>query len=156
MLELNVVGATFLLHRILPSMIERGFGAVLNVGSSAGMVAMPGTATYGASKGYLNHLSEALRAELAGTGVSITVLCPGPVPTEFQDVANTHARQPLPRALEVSAPDCAAEAVEALRRGHARVIPGLTMKAAVLSVEALPKAWVRPFLDRAGRRVRRG
>jgi len=155
MLELNVVGATFLLHRLLPPMIERGFGAILNVGSSAGMIASPGMGGYGATKAYLNHLSEALRAEVAGTGVSVTVLCPGPVPTEFQEVANTAARAPLPRALVVSVEDCAEQAVDALRRGHARVIPGLPMKAAILSLESVPKALLRPFLERAARRVRR-
>src|SRR5262249_24103418 len=87
MLELNVVSLTFLLNRLIPPMTKRGFGAILNVGSVAGMVPSPGMGSYAATKAYVNHLSEGLRAELAGTGVSVTALCPGPVATEFQEVA---------------------------------------------------------------------
>jgi short-subunit dehydrogenase len=153
MLELNVVGATFLLHALLPSMIERGFGAVLNVGSAAGMFPSPGAATYAASKAYLNHLTEALRGELAGTGVSVTALCPGPVPTEFREVAGSGPRPPVPEALRVEATDCAEAAIAALRAGKARVIPG-PMRAAVVSIESVPRALVRPLLARMGRRIR--
>jgi hypothetical protein len=154
MLELNVVSATYLLHRLLPSMIARGSGAVMNVGSSAGMLAQPGFAVYGASKAYLNHLNEALAAELAGTGVTLTVVCPGPVPTEFQEVADTASRREIPRAFHVSAEQVAEESVRALERGQVRVIPGAAMKAAVLSLEVVPKAAVRPILRRVGRRLR--
>ncbi len=84
LLELNVVTATYLLHRLVPPMITRGAGAILNVGSSAGMLPGVGSSTYAASKAYVNHLSEALAAELRSTGVTVTTLCPGPVPTEFQ------------------------------------------------------------------------
>lgn len=156
MLELNVVSATFLLHRLVPRMVERGSGAVLNVGSSAGMLPSPGTGAYASTKAYLNHLSEALRAELEGTGVTVTSLCPGPVETEFQEVAGTRSRKPMPRAFHVSAEQCAEDAVEALKRGRARVIPGLPLRLAVLSLESVPKALVRPFLGRSGRRIREG
>jgi short-subunit dehydrogenase len=154
MLELNVVSATFVLNRLIPSMVKRGFGAILNVGSAAGMFPSPGMGSYAATKAYLNHLSEGLRAELAGTGVSVTALCPGPVATEFQDVAGARARPPMPRAFHVDVALCAEESVRALKRGRARVIPGVAMKAAVLSVEAIPKAVVRPFLRRAAKRLR--
>ena len=155
MLELNVVSAAFLLHRLLPPMIRRGFGAVLDVGSVAGAVPSPGMVAYAATKAFVNHVGEGLRAELAGTGVSHTTLCPGPVETEFQAVAGTGARPPMPRALYVDARVCAEEAVRAMKRGRPRVIPGSTVKAAMLSVEALPKAVVRPFLRRAASKLRR-
>lgn len=154
MIELNVVSATWLIHRLLPSMIERRYGAIMNLGSSAGMVARPGSAVYGASKAYLNHLNEALVAELVDTGVTLTAVCPGPVPTEFQEVAGSHIRPSLPGPLHVSVEQCAEEAVVALERGEPRVIPGWPMRAAVLAVEALPKAAVRPFLRRAARRLK--
>ncbi len=154
MLELNVVSATFLLHRLVPGMVERGAGAVLDVGSSAGMLPSPGMGAYASTKAYLNHLSEALRAELAGTGVTVTSLCPGPVETEFQEVAGTGAREPMPRLLYVTAEQCAEEAVLAMRRGDARCIPGLPLRVAVVALEAVPKALVRPFLGRTGRRIR--
>ncbi|HVY47909.1 MAG TPA: SDR family oxidoreductase [Minicystis sp.] len=154
MLELNVVSATFLLRRVVPGMIARGFGAIMNLGSSAGMLPGVGMSTYAASKAYLNHLSEALRAELAGTGVSVTVVCPGPVPTEFQEVAGTRDRAPMPEAFHVDAVTCAEEAVDALRRGRARVIPGAPMRAAVVSLESVPRVLVRPFLKKQAARVR--
>jgi short-subunit dehydrogenase len=153
MLELNVVSATYLLHRVVPGMVARGFGAILNVGSSAGMAAAPEMVTYSATKAYLNLLSEGLRAELAGTGVSVTALCPGPVSTEFQAVAGVR-RQPMPAAFHVDATECAEEAVAALKAGRARVIPGLPMRAAMVSLESVPKALVRPMLARMASRIR--
>lgn len=155
MLDLNVVAATLLVHRLVPGMVERGFGGVLNIGSSAGMLPSPGTAVYASTKAYVNHLSEALRAELVGTGVVVTVVCPGPVPTEFQDVAGLAARPSLPKILRVDVDSCAEQAVAALERGAPRVIPGLPMRAVVLGLEALPRIALRPMLDRVGRRLRR-
>jgi short-subunit dehydrogenase len=155
MIELNVVSATFLLHRLLPGMIERGFGAILNVGSSAGMFPGPGMAVYASTKAYVNHMSETLTGELAGTGVSVTSLCPGPVPTEFQVVAERDLLK-TPKAMIVDVEACAEDAVSALKKGRARVIPGLAMSVAVSSLEALPKAMLRPLLRRAGRKKRAG
>ena len=155
MLELNVVSATFLLHRLLPPMVGRGFGAILNVGSTAGMFALPGFSTYAASKAYVNLLSEALHAELTGTGVTVTVLCPGPVPTEFQEVAGSTGRNPMPKAFHIDAAQCADEAVRALKAGEARIIPGAAVRAAMLSVEALPKAVQRAAAVQMGKRARR-
>jgi uncharacterized protein len=153
MLELNMVSATYLLHRLIPPMVANGFGAILNVGSIAGMVPNPGSAAYGATKAYLNLLSETLRAELAGTGVVLTALCPGPVATEFQEVAGSVGKNPLPAAAWVDAGECARQGLWALRRGKARVVPGLVKAVAVL--EALPKPILRPVMAKMGRRLRR-
>lgn len=154
MLELNVVSATYLLHKIVPLMVGRGSGAILNVGSVAGVFPSPGMGVYAASKAYVNHLTECLRAELGGTGVSITLLAPGPVPTEFQEVAGTEARAPLPKIMTVDAVTCATEAIEGLKRGDARVIPGGPLRAFVLSGEATPKALIRPVLARMAAKLR--
>ena len=156
LLELNVVTATFLLHRLVPPMVGRGFGAILNVGSTAGMFPSPALAVYSASKAYVNLLSDALHAELAGTGVHVTVLCPGPVPTEFQEVAGSGGRSPMPKAFHVDAVRCAEEAVAALEAGHARIIPGAAVRAAMLSVEALPKVVARQVAVRMARKARGG
>ncbi len=156
MLELNVVSATFLLHRLIPPMIGRGFGAVLNVGSTAGMFPSPGLGVYSATKAYVNLLSEALHAELAGTGVSVTVLCPGPVPTEFQEVAGTAGRHAMPKPFHIDAAQCAEEAVAALKAGEARRNPGIRVRAAMVSVEALPKVVVRQMALRMAKRERAG
>ena len=86
-IQVNIVALTSLTRRLLPQMISRKRGAILNVSSSAGFLPIPGMAVYAASKAYANSFSEALRAELCGTGVTVTALCPGPVHTEFGDVA---------------------------------------------------------------------
>ncbi|MCC6553142.1 MAG: SDR family oxidoreductase [Polyangiaceae bacterium] len=155
MLELNVVSATYLLHRLVPGMVARGAGAILDVGSSAGFAPRPEMVAYSATKAYLNQLTEGLRAELAGTGVSVTALCPGPVPTEFQAVAGER-RHTMPEVFHVDAVTCAEQAVAALKAGRARVIPGLPMRAAMVSLESIPKVLVRPFLARMAARIRGG
>jgi short-subunit dehydrogenase len=147
MIELNVVSATFLLHRLIPGMVARGRGAVLNVGSTAGMFPSPGLGVYSATKAYVNLLSECLSAELAGTGVTVTALCPGPVPTEFQEVAGTAGKNPMPKAFHIDAVQCAEEAVAAMRAGEPRCIPGAAVRATMTSVELLP----RPLLRMAAR-----
>ncbi len=152
MLELNMISATLLLHRLIPGMVKRGFGAILNVGSTAGMVEMPGFAGYGATKAYFNHLSEALRGELSGTGVVLTALCPGPVETEFQAVAGTDKRGKLPALIHVDVVDCAEQAIAGLKRGRARVIPGLL---GAVPLGGLPRLLTRPIFARAGKKVRR-
>jgi uncharacterized protein len=154
MLELNMVSATHLLHWMIPPMVARGFGAILNVGSTAGMVPYPGMAAYGATKAYLNQLSESLRAELAGTGVVVTALCPGPVATEFQEVAGSEGKNPLPKFAWVSARACAEEGLSALKKGKARVVPGPAR--ALSALEAVPKPLLRPALARMGAKIRRG
>jgi len=154
MLELNVVSTTYLLHRLVPPMIARGHGAVMNVSSTNAMLAQPGLGAYAATKAYLSHLNEAVSAELVGTGVTLTAVCPGPVATEFQAVADLASRPEIPRVFYVSAAEVAEDAVAAMERGQVRVIPGAAMKAAMFSVELLPKAALRPVLRRVGRRLR--
>src|SRR5205085_3775871 len=90
----NIAALTFLTRHLLPRMIERKRGAILNVSSSAGFLPIPGMGVYAASKAYVNSFSEALRAELHNTGVCVTALCPGPVQTEFGDVAKRLGGQP--------------------------------------------------------------
>lgn len=153
-LDVNVVAPTLLLQRLLPEMVRRGSGAVLNVGSSAGSVPSPSLGVYAATKAYVNQLNEVLVAELDGTGVTVTALLPGPVETEFQSVSGSDRRPPLPGPLWVSAREVAEQAVRGLKRGKARVVPGGAMLAALLSMEAMPKAFLRPFLKRVARRFR--
>ena len=75
----NIVALTTLTRHLLPRMIAKGRGGILNVSSSAGFLPIPGFAVYAATKAYVTSFSEALRAELRGTGVSVCALCPGPV-----------------------------------------------------------------------------
>src|SRR3989442_633084 len=83
----NVVALTSLTRHLLPQMIANRRGGILDVSSSAGFLPIPGDAVYAATKAYVTSFSEALRAELRGTGVSVCAVCPGPVHTEFQEVA---------------------------------------------------------------------
>jgi short-subunit dehydrogenase len=154
LLELNVVGLTYLLHRLVPPMLGRGSGAILNVGSTAGMFPSPGFGVYSASKAYVNLLSEVLFAELAGTGVTVTVLCPGPVATEFQEVAGNSDHRAMPKAFHIDAVQCAEEAVAGLKERRARVIPGGRVRAAMLPIESLPKAVVRQIAGQMAKKLR--
>src|SRR5215831_1122613 len=83
----NVVALTSLTRHLLPQMIAKQHGGILNVSSSASFLPIPGFAVYAASKAYVTSFSEALRAEVRGRGVSVCTLCPGPVQTEFQEIA---------------------------------------------------------------------
>lgn len=155
-LEVNVVAPTLLLQRLIPRMVARGFGAVLNVGSSAGSVPSPLLGVYAATKAYLNLLNEVLATELAETGVVVTALLPGPVETEFQSVAGSDRRPPLPRPFWVDAAKVAKLGVKGLKKGRVRVVPGGAMLAAVLAAESVPKALLRPLAKRAAKLFQRG
>src|SRR5207247_6759013 len=87
MLLVDVMALTSLTRRLLPHMVAKRRGGILNVSSSAGFLPIPGDAVYAATKAYVTSFSEALRAELRGTGVSVCAVCPGPVRTEFQEIA---------------------------------------------------------------------
>jgi uncharacterized protein len=171
LLELNVVTATFLIHRVLPGMIARGAGGILNIGSIAGIVSKPGSAVYGASKSYLNALSEALHAELRSTGVIVTGVLPGPVPTEFGSMAHKADAAPvaehgdaapsprqdpvkMPPVFLVSAERCAEDAVAGLAAGCSRVVPGAAVKVLAKVMDNLPRPVVRAVLSRAATRMR--
>lgn len=88
MMQLNMVALTELSYYFVQGMVERGDGRILNVGSSAGFLPGPLQAVYYASKAYVNSFSQAIANELQGTGVTVTVLCPGPVATEFQEAGD--------------------------------------------------------------------
>ena len=87
MMEVNMVALTRLTRAVLPGMIERKRGAILNVSSSASFLPISNFAVYAATKAYVTSFSEALRGELHGAGVHVSALCPGPVRTEFTEVA---------------------------------------------------------------------
>ena len=82
-IQLNVVALTRLAHAVLPGMLERGHGGILNVSSMAGFVLSPGGATYAATKAFVTSFSESLHAEVRKRGVHVTALCPGFTRTEF-------------------------------------------------------------------------
>jgi short-subunit dehydrogenase len=141
----NVVALTSLTRRLLPQMIAKKRGGILNVSSSAGFLPIANFAVYAATKAYVTSFSEALRAELRGTGVSVCALCPGPVHTEFGDVASRPGGQPEsgPEFAYVPAQQVAREALAALEGDRPLVIPGLAMKLGMFLVRITPMAILR-------------
>jgi uncharacterized protein len=141
----NVVALTLLTRRLLPQMIAKRRGGILNVSSSAGFLPIPGDAVYAATKAYITSFSEALRAELRGTGVGVCAVCPGPVHTEFQAVARRPGAQPKSgsKLFFVSAEQVVREALAALEADRPLVIPGFAMKFAMLVSRLMPMPLLR-------------
>ena len=141
----NMVALTSLTRRLLPEMIARRRGAILNVSSSAGFLPIPGFAIYAATKAYVTSFSEALRAELRGTGVSVCALCPGPVHTEFQEVAKRPGGQSEsgPDFVHVSVGQAVRDALAAVEADRPLVIPGLVMKLGMFLVRITPMSILR-------------
>lgn len=151
MIRTDVEAVAHLCSLVLPGMVERGRGAVLNVASTAAFQPMPGQAGYAASKAFVVSYSQALRGELRGTGVTVTALCPGPVETEFAEAAGfdpEEAEAALPRFMWVSAEDVAAAAVEGLDRGRALVIPGAANRIGAMGGRLAPRSLLVPMLAR--------
>lgn len=145
MLAVNVTALTLLTRSLLPGMIAQGRGAILNVSSTAGFLPIAGFAVYAATKAYVTSFSEAIRAELHGTGVTVTSLCPGPVPTEFTQVAARPGAKPdrSPEFVRVSAQEVARAGLAAIERGRPLVIPGFVMKVGMLVVRIMPLSILR-------------
>src|SRR6266700_1839702 len=141
----NIVALTTLTRHLLPRMIARRCGGILNVSSSAGFLPIPDFAVYAATKAYVTSFSEALRAELRGTGVSVCALCPGPVHTEFQEVANRPdaQREDGPEFVHVSVEQVVRDALTALEADRPLVIPGLPMKIGMFLVRITPMPILR-------------
>jgi short-subunit dehydrogenase len=141
----NIVTLTSLTRHLLPRMITRKHGGILNVSSSAGFLPIPGFAVYAATKAYVTSFSEALRAELRGTGVSVCTLCPGPVHTEFQEVAKRPAGQtePGPEFVYVPVEKVVRDALTAVQSDRPTIIPGLAMKVAMFLVRLTPMPILR-------------
>lgn len=140
-IQVNVVGLTMLTRAVLPGMIRRRRGGILNVSSSAGFLPIADFSVYAASKAYVNSFTEGLRAELRGSGVSVTALCPGPVHTEFTGVAqraNEPAYMTGPELVYVTPAAVAQAGLRALQHDRPLVIPGVLMTIGMAIVRCLP------------------
>jgi len=114
-----------LMARYLPGMLERRSGAIINMSSTAGFQALPFNAGYSAAKAHVLFLSEAVHVEVADRGVTVTAVCPGPVPTGFQETSDAgYFAQRLPKFTFVGPERVARDALRAAERGRISVIPG--------------------------------
>jgi short-subunit dehydrogenase len=141
----------------VPAMVARGRGAVLNVASTAAMQPLPYGAGYSAAKAYVLAFSEALHYELRRHGVTVTALCPGPVDTDFWEIAGWQMNtgqsfeRAMPRVARISAEHAARAGVEALRAGRRVVIPGLPIRTVTEAGRYLPNAIKLPVIEWAMR-----
>lgn len=156
-IQVMVTAVLDLTYRLLPSMIERGWGRVINIASVAGMVPSPaGHTLYGASKAFLIRFSEALAAENMAKGVNVTAVCPGFTYSEFHDVLGTRDRMnKMPKLLWLRADDVAKEGYDAVMRGDSVVVNGRIYQLLVWLNGALPRSLARWVSGLAGRRYRK-
>src|ERR671913_561859 len=142
LVEVDVAAVADLCSRFLPGMVARGSGAVLNVASTAAFQPLPGQAGYGGAKAFVLSYTRSLAYELKGTGVTATVLCPGPVETDFGKTAGftpTEEKESLPPIMWVPAPEVAKAGVAGMDAGKVVVIPGLANKAGAAFATLTPK-----------------
>jgi short-subunit dehydrogenase len=152
--RLNVEAVHHLTGAFLPRMVERGAGAVLNVASTAAFQPLPGFATYAASKAFVQSFSEAVHAELGGTGVTVTCLFPGFTHTEFPETAEAGgAESTIPEFLWMESPEVARAGIDAMVAGRRTVIPGLKNRASMIGGRMAPRSVLLPLVRQVtGRR----
>jgi short-subunit dehydrogenase len=141
MVRLNCEALTALTMAYLPRMVARGRGTILNVSSIAGFQPIPYFAVYSATKAYVTSLSMALDAEVRSKGVRVLCLCPGPVPTEFQEVADTtmdHSPKIFVRSPELIAD----RAVWMIQNGVGLHVPGWPLRMQIFFQRLLPRSLV--------------
>ena len=126
--RLNCEAVVTLTHAFLPGMLERRRGGVITVASTAGMQPIPYETTYSASKAFARTFSDALSGELRGTGVRALCVNPGPVPTEWQQVAGYEPDYLPPVPGKISAEQVARESMRAFERGRRSIIPGFVIR----------------------------
>jgi len=147
----DVEAVVHLCSLFVPGMVERRSGAVLNVASTAAFQPLPGQAAYGASKAFVLSYSHALRGELRGQGVAVTVLCPGPVETGFAaaaGISDEEAAGAMPKMMWVPVGDVAKAAVAGLDADRAVVIPGLANRVSAAAGWLSPRSVLVPMVAR--------
>jgi uncharacterized protein len=139
MIAVNISAVTALTRLFLPEMLERRQGKILNLASTAAFQPGPNMAVYYASKSYVLSLSEALAEELAGSGITVTCLCPGPTKTEFAATADMLGSI-LFRLAPSDARAVAQQGIAAMLAGKRLLIPGVLNKMMAFSVRLTPRA----------------
>ena len=144
--RVNVDAVHDLTGAFVPTMIDRGEGAILNVASTAAFQPLPYQATYAATKAFVLAFSEAVHTDLRGTGVSCTALCPGPTRTEFTEVAGMGEFEKTPDLFWQSAADVARDAIVGMLAGRRTVLPGVMNKASANAGRLAPRAVLLPVM----------
>ncbi len=142
MLQVNIIALTRLTHAVLPAMVKRRFGRVMNMSSTASFQPGPGMAVYYASKAYVTSFSEALAFELRSSGVTVTALCPGPTKTNFQSTAGL-VDSPMYRLVASNAERVARDGYRAMMRGRSLRVSGVLNWIGVQLVRIAPRFLVR-------------
>jgi short-subunit dehydrogenase len=150
MVDLNVRALTELSLAFVDG-LARHRGGILNVASVVAFMPGPGMAVYYASKAYVLSFSEALHQELAGRGIRVTALCPGPVPTEFQARAGLRGGDRMQDVLSLSAARVAQIGYDGFMRGRRVVVAGLGNRMLVFLVRLLPHGLLLPLMERGTR-----
>lgn len=147
--ELNATALFELTAAVIPRMVARGEGGIVNVGSAAGNMAIPGNATYVGTKAMVNTFTEALHYELKPAGVNCTLLAPGPVREarkEGEDL--TEVDDAVPDFLWTTYEDCALDTLDALAKGKLRVVPGPLSKVMNLVSTYVPRRVTAPIMGK--------
>lgn len=142
-IRVNVTALTHLTRRFLPGMLERGRGGILNVASTAGFQPGPYMSVYYATKAYVLSFSDGLAEEVAGSGVAVTCLAPGPTRTAFAERAGTEDTPLMTLGVDMSAEAVAEAGHEAFRAGRTLEIPGGANKVGAVLSRFTPRAVAR-------------
>jgi uncharacterized protein len=156
--RINVEAVIDLTTRAVQQMVPRGRGAILNVGSTAGFHPFPGQVGYAATKAFVRTYTEGLRGELAGTGVTVTLLNPGPVRTGFLQAAGMDERtfaEAFPKFMWMPSRDVARTGVDALDGDRRSVIPGLPSQVSTRLFQFMPRRVLLPLLAKTHPGLRR-
>jgi short-subunit dehydrogenase len=138
MMDLDIIALVHLSKLFTPGMVERGYGRILQVASTAAYQPVPTYAVYGAAKAFVSSFGEALNYELKGTGVTCTVVSPGVTGTEFQEVAG-HSYTTYMRRVEMKSEDVARLGIEAMLGGRSSIVTGLANAVGVSIQRLLPR-----------------
>jgi short-subunit dehydrogenase len=140
MIQLNITALTHLTKLFLKGMVTRKFGRIMNVASTASFQPGPLMAVYYASKSYVLFLSEALANELNGTGVTVSVLCPGPTKTGFQSRAQMQKSKLFTSSgMVMDAKKVASIGYKGMMKGKTVIIPGIANKILAQSIRVSPR-----------------
>lgn len=157
--RVNVEAVIDLTTRAVQQMVPRGRGAILNVGSTAGFHPFPGQAGYAATKAFVRAYTEGLRAELAGSGVTVATLNPGPVRTEFLQAAGMDEKtfaDAFPKFMWMPSREVAKVGIDALERDRGDVIAGLPSQLSTRLFQFVPRRLLMPLLAKQHPALRSG